>query len=252
MKRALDIIVSLTGLLVLSPLLLAAAIWIKWDSPGPVFYCGKRAGRGGRPFSMLKFRSMVTNADQIGGPSTADGDPRITRSGHFLRRYKLDELPQLVCVLLGDMSLVGPRPEVYEKTTHFTEEERRTLSVRPGATDWASIWNSDEGAVLAEAPDPDAAYERVIKPTKLELQLYYLRTRSFWGDVRIIMCTALRLVRKNWLPAELRDYPTLAELRLEVEELFAAEAQRDRTGTQSMGQAQLGTEGAAREAGATK
>ena len=251
LKRMLDVFVSSVGLLALSPLIVAVAIWIKWDSPGPVFYRGKRGGRNGKPFSIFKFRSMVTDADRIGGPSTAEGDTRITRSGHFIRRYKLDELPQLICVLLGDMSLVGPRPEVFQKTEQFNEEHRRTLSVQPGITDWASIWNSDEGAVLAGTPDPDEAYERVLKPTKLELQLVYLRTRSLWGDVRIILVTLVRLVRRNWLPTELADYPTLAELRCEVEELIAAGARPAQTETGTTGPMRSVTEGAAQEVGAT-
>jgi len=252
LKRAFDILASGAGLLALSPLLLAVALWIKWDSAGPVFYRGKRAGRHGKPFYIFKFRSMVTNADQIGGPSTADGDTRITRSGHFIRRYKLDELPQLVSVLTGDMSLVGPRPEVYQKAEQFSEEERSTLELRPGITDWASIWNSDEGAVLAGAPDPDEAYEMVLKPTKLELQLYYLRTHSLWGDVRVIMCTLLRLLRRNGLPAELRDYPTFAELRCEVEEMIAGENPAGQTQTDSSGPTPLRTVDEAKEAGVSK
>jgi lipopolysaccharide/colanic/teichoic acid biosynthesis glycosyltransferase len=133
----------------------------------------------------------------------------------------LDELSQLINVLRGDMSLVGPRPEVMEKVECFDAEARKTLEVRPGITDWASIWNSDEGGVLAGAPDPDQAYEKVIFPTKLKLQLVYLQTRSFFGDLKIIIYTGLRVVRKNWTPRELRGYPTFAELRAEVEKLIA-------------------------------
>jgi lipopolysaccharide/colanic/teichoic acid biosynthesis glycosyltransferase len=219
-----DVVASLAGLILFSPLLLAVAAWIKLDSPGPVFYRGKRAGQNGKPFFIFKFRSMVMNAEKIGGPSTSGDDPRVTRSGRFVRRCKLDELSQLINVLRGDMSLVGPRPEVVYKVEQFGAEARRTLELRPGITDWASIWNSDEGGVLAGAPDPDAAYEKVIRPTKLKLQLYYCDTRTFFGDVKIILYTILRIVRKNWTPRELQGYPTFAELRAQVEQLTAEEA----------------------------
>ncbi len=150
-KRLFDILASLAGLIVFSPLLLAITAWIKWDSPGPVFYRGRRAGRHGKPFGIFKFRSMVTDADKIGGPSTSGDDPRVTRSGRFVRKCKLDEISQLINVLLGDMSLVGPRPEVVDKVEQFGAEARKTLALRPGITDWASIWNCDEGGVLAGA-----------------------------------------------------------------------------------------------------
>jgi len=221
MKRLFDLVASLCGLIVFSPLLVLVALWIKRDSPGPVFYRGKRAGRNGKPFYIFKFRSMVMNADKIGGPSTSGDDPRVTRSGRFIRRCKLDEITQLINVLRGDMSLVGPRPEVVDKVEQFDAEARRTLEIRPGITDWASIWNLDEGGVLAGAPDPDAAYEQVIRPNKLKLQLYYLDTRSFLGDIKIILYTALRMVRKNWVPKELRGYPTFDQMRAEVEAIIA-------------------------------
>jgi lipopolysaccharide/colanic/teichoic acid biosynthesis glycosyltransferase len=222
-KRIFDIVVASIGLLLLSPVMLAVAFWIKRDSPGPVFYRGRRAGRGGIPFFMLKFRSMVIDADRIGGPTTAGNDARITPSGRFVRRYKLDELPQLINVLRGDMSLVGPRPEVVDKVEAYSWRERRILALRPGITDWASIWNSDEGGVLAGAPDADDAYERVIRPGKLKLQLYYLESRSFLADLKIIAATLVRIVYKHWTPAELRGYPTFAELRGDVARLVATE-----------------------------
>ena len=222
-KRLFDVLAASTGLVLLSPVMLAVAIWIKRDSPGPVFYRGRRAGRGGIPFYMLKFRSMVTDADRIGGPTTAGNDARITTSGRFVRKYKLDELPQLINVLKGDMSLVGPRPEVVDKVEAYNWHERRVLALRPGITDWASIWNSDEGGVLAGAPDADDAYERVIRPDKLRLQLRYLESRTFWVDIKIIAATLIRIVHKNWTPAELRDFPTFAELRANVARLVATE-----------------------------
>lgn len=222
-KRLFDIVAASFGLVVFAPVLIAVAIWIKCDSPGPVFYRGRRAGRGGIPFYMLKFRSMVTGADRLGGPTTAGGDARITRSGRFVRKYKLDELPQLMNVLRGEMSLVGPRPEVVDKVEAYSGQERRILALRPGITDWASIWNSDEGGVLAGAPDADQAYERVIRPGKLKLQLYYLENRSFLADMKIIAATLLRIVYKGWTPAEIRNYPTFTELRADVARLVATE-----------------------------
>jgi lipopolysaccharide/colanic/teichoic acid biosynthesis glycosyltransferase len=226
LKRLFDIVMSALGLLVFSPLLLLIALWVKLDSPGPVFYRGRRAGRNGVPFYIFKFRSMVTNADKIGGPSTSGDDPRVTRSGRFVRKCKLDEISQLINVFLGDMSLVGPRPEVVDKVEKFDAEARKTLAVRPGITDWASIWNADEGGVLAGTPDPDAAYEILIFPTKLKLQLYYFETRSFFGDIKIIIYTILRILRRNWTPAELKDYPTFDQLRAEAEKLIAEDKSR--------------------------
>ena len=138
-KRAFDVVLSLVGLVLLSPLLAALGVGIKLNSPGPVFYRGLRAGRHGTPFRIFKFRSMVVNAEKIGGPSSSADDPRITRVGDLLRRYKLDELPQLLNVVKGEMSLVGPRPEVVQEVLLYTDEEKRLLDVRPGMTDWG--WN---------------------------------------------------------------------------------------------------------------
>lgn len=170
------------------------AISIRKQDGGPVFYRGERVGLHGRLFKIFKFRTMVVNAEKIGASSTSDDDPRITQIGRFLRRYKLDELPQLINVFVGDMSIVGPRPEIKRYTDLFTEEEKTILSVRPGITDWASIWNADEGALLAGAPDPDRAYEELIRPTKIKLQLKYVRERSFLVDMKIIFLTAMAIV----------------------------------------------------------
>jgi len=194
-KRLFDIVCSSIGLLLMSPILFAVALMIKKEDRGPVLYRGVRLGRKGKPFKIFKFRTMVVNAERIGGYSTADDDPRITRVGKFLRKYKLDELPQLINVLKGEMSLVGPRPEVKYYTDQLTEEERAILSVRPGITDWASIWNADEGELLAGAEDPDKAYEELIRPTKLQLQLKYVREQSFWIDLKIVFLTILAIVR---------------------------------------------------------
>jgi lipopolysaccharide/colanic/teichoic acid biosynthesis glycosyltransferase len=209
LKRFFDIVVSAAALLVFSPLLIVIAIWVKLDSPGPVFYRGERAGRNNRPFRIFKFRSMVTNADKLGGSSTSGHDPRVTKSGRFIRRHKIDELSQLLNVLAGDMSIVGPRPEILAYTNKYQGEFREILSVRPGITDWASIWNADEGGVLAGAADPDRAYEILIQPTKLDLQLRYVRERSFWTDILIILYTLRRLLDPEFVPAQLAGIPRL-------------------------------------------
>jgi len=178
----------------LSPMMAVVALIIKKDG-GPVFYRGERTGLRGATFRIYKFRTMVVDAEKLGGASTAGDDARITPVGRFLRKYKLDELPQLINVLKGEMSIVGPRPEVKRYTDMFSEEERAILTVRPGITDWASIWNADEGAVLAGAEDPEKAYLELIRPTKLKLQLKYVRERSFWVDLKIIFLTLLAVIQ---------------------------------------------------------
>ena len=194
LKRLFDLLCSAMALALLSPLLGALAAFIWLEDRGPVLYRGQRVGLGGRPFRIFKFRSMVINAEKIGGPSTADGDPRITRVGRFVRKYKLDELPQLINVVIGDMSLVGPRPEVPQYVALYSEEERVILTVRPGITDWATLWNPDEGAVLAGSPDPEKTYLEKIRPVKIRLQLHYVRTRSLWTDLTIIARTLAAMI----------------------------------------------------------
>jgi lipopolysaccharide/colanic/teichoic acid biosynthesis glycosyltransferase len=189
MKRIFDLISSGTGLILISPFLLAISILIKKADGGPVFYRGLRIGLHGQPFRIFKFRTMLVNAERMGGPSTADDDPRITRIGNKLRKHKLDELPQLMNVFLGDMSLVGPRPEVPHYVNMYTDEEKAILTVRPGITDWASLWNPDEGAILAESPDPEKTYMEKIRPEKIRLQLKYVRERCFWKDLIILFQT---------------------------------------------------------------
>lgn len=189
LKRLFDTVASLLGLIVLLPLLVVLAILIKRESSGPVFYRGLRAGRGGKAFRIFKFRTMVTNADRIGGPSSAADDPRITRVGSFLRRYKLDELPQLINVVKGEMSFVGPRPEVLQEVLLYTEAEKRLLEVRPGITDWASIRFRNEGEILRGSTDPHQTYREKIRPEKIRLGLEYVHSHSFLTDCRIIIRT---------------------------------------------------------------
>ncbi len=195
MKRLFDIVCSATGLFLLSPLLCTIAFLIWAEDRGPVFYRGVRVGLDGKLFRIFKFRSMVVDAEKIGASSTSAGDPRITSIGLLLRKYKLDELPQLLNVLVGQMSIVGPRPEVKRFTDMYTEEEKAILEVKPGITDWASIWNSDEGAVLAGAADPDQAYLELIRPTKIKLQLKYGRECSLATDLKIILLTLCAIVK---------------------------------------------------------
>lgn len=186
-KRIFDFTVSALALIVLSPLLLAIALAIKIGSPGPVFYRGFRAGQGGTPFRMWKFRTMLVNADKMGGPSTSADDPRLTGVGRVLRWYKLDEMPQLISVLQGHMSLVGPRPEVLSETELYTDEERALLSVPPGIIDYASMKFHNEEAILAGSSDPHQTYLEKIRPEKVRLGLHYVKTRSFTGDLKILL-----------------------------------------------------------------
>ena len=197
LKRTVDLAGGLVGLALLWPVLLAIAAFIKLGSPGAVFYRGVRIGLHGRPFRIFKFRTMVVDAEKRGGSSTSDDDPRITRIGRLLRKYKLDELPQLLNVVHGEMSLVGPRPEVQHYVDMYTEEEKAILSVKPGITDWATLWNPDEGAVLAGSSDPERTYLEKIRPQKLHWQLEYVRRRSFMVDARILTQTVATIVLRR-------------------------------------------------------
>ena len=201
MKRLLDISIAGCALLLLAPLLVAvaAAVWL--EDGGFPWYCGVRVGRWERDFRMLKFRSMRLGAALTGVNSTAAGDRRITRVGRLLRALKLDELPQLWNVVAGDMSLVGPRPQVPEDASLYTAEERRMLEVRPGITDLASIVFSDEGEILAGSVDPDLLYNQVIRPWKSRLALLYLDHSSWSTDLRILWWTAGALVSRRWARA---------------------------------------------------
>lgn len=198
LKRMMDIAGSAIGLVVLSPVLLVVATAIKLDSPGPVLFRQERVGRGGRPFRILKFRSMVADAERLGTALTSRGDRRITRVGAFLRKTKLDELPQLVNVLVGDMSLVGPRPEVPAYVAFYTPEQFSTvLSVRPGITDYASILFRDESALLDGSRDVVEVYRTEILPIKLAYYEAYCRHVRLVDDVRIIAATVSLLLFKH-------------------------------------------------------
>jgi lipopolysaccharide/colanic/teichoic acid biosynthesis glycosyltransferase len=197
MKRALDIAVSVIGLILASPLLLAVALAIWFSDFHSPFYIAPRMARGGGTFKMVKFRSMVVNADRTGVNSTAASDSRITPVGRFVRAYKIDELVQLWNVLKGDMSLVGPRPQVKADADLYTGEECRLLSARPGITDLASIVFSDEGDILAGNPKPDRLYNQIIRPWKSRLALLCIDRQSMWLDLRLIALTALAIVSRD-------------------------------------------------------
>jgi lipopolysaccharide/colanic/teichoic acid biosynthesis glycosyltransferase len=213
-KRVFDIIVAAIGLVLLAPTLALIALMVKLRSAGPALYRGTRVGLGGKLFSMLKFRTMVVNAESLGGSATAADDQRLTSIGKFLRRYKLDELPQLLNVLAGNMSLVGPRPEVQKYVGLYSPEEQAILSVRPGITDWASIWNSNEAGVLEGSRDPEKAYEELIRPTKITLQLLYVRNHSLLMDLKILLHTGLKLINEDWIPKELKPYGRVKRYRM--------------------------------------
>lgn len=196
MKRLFDIIASGLGLIILSPLFLILAIWIKLDSKGPVFYRQIRVGKNNKDFRIYKFRSMRVGSDKGSLVTIGGHDPRITRSGFFIRKYKLDELPQLINVFIGDMSLVGPRPEVRHYVDYWTPEQMQVLDVRPGITDPASIKYRNENELMEQAEDPERFYIEVIMQEKLKLYLDYVRTRSFSKDILLILKTFYTIVAK--------------------------------------------------------
>ena len=189
MKRLFDIIASGCGLLVLSPIFLIVAIWIKLDSQGPVFYRQTRVGRYNKDFRIFKFRSMRVGSDKGSLVTIGGRDPRVTRSGYFIRKFKIDELPQLINVFTGDMSLVGPRPEVRHYVNFWTPEQMRVLDVRPGITDPASIRFRNENELLEKAQDPERYYIDVIMQEKIKLYLEYVEKSSFWYDIKLIFQT---------------------------------------------------------------
>jgi lipopolysaccharide/colanic/teichoic acid biosynthesis glycosyltransferase len=188
-KRVFDIIASGLGLLCLSPLFIVLAVWIKADSKGPVFYRQVRVGRCNKDFKLFKFRSMRPNSDKLGLITIGGRDPRVTRSGYYMRKYKLDELPQLLNVFIGDMSLVGPRPEVRKYVDMYTQEQLHVLDVRPGITSLASIRYRNENEILAAAENPDQTYIEHVMPDKLAIDLEYVTQASLWTDVKLIFGT---------------------------------------------------------------
>lgn len=192
-KRCLDVVLSVVAIALLSPVFVVVAALIGMTSAGPILYRGLRAGRNGKNFYILKFRTMVVDAEKKGGASTAVDDPRLTRVGRVLRKYKLDELPQFFNVLGGSMSLVGPRPQVLSYTDKYQGEERLVLNMRPGITDLASLYFSDMDKILGTG-DVDAKYAKEIEPVKNVLRLQYVKEASLFLDLRILVETAFRLV----------------------------------------------------------
>ena len=195
MIRFCDIVLSCLGLLLLSPLFVIVALGIVIDNPGPVFYRQMRVGKDGKDFGLLKFRSMRVGADKSSLITIGEHDSRITRAGYYIRKYKLDELPQLWNVLVGDMSLVGPRPEVRKYVDMYTDEQRQVLTVRPGITDYASIEYIDENRLLAQAEDPDRTYIEEILPAKIALNMRYIKHQTLGEYMKIIFLTLAKIIR---------------------------------------------------------
>ena len=195
MKRLFDILASGFGLMCLSPLFAVLAVWIKCDSPGPVFYRQVRVGRGNKDFQIFKFRSMRVGSDKKGLITVGGHDPRVTRSGYYIRKYKLDEFPQLINVFIGDMSLVGPRPEVRKYVDMYTPEQLRVLDVRPGITSLASLRYRNENELLAQAEDPDRCYVEKVMPDKLAIDLEYVPKANLLTDIKLIFATIASIIK---------------------------------------------------------
>ncbi|MBX7206379.1 MAG: sugar transferase [Bacteroidia bacterium] len=194
-KRIFDLFFSLTGLLILLPVFLLVALLIKIESKGPVFYLQMRVGRNGKDFKLFKFRTMFPDSDKKGLLTVGMRDPRITSTGYFLRKYKLDELPQLINVLTGEMSFVGPRPEVRKYVDKYSNEELAVLEVKPGITDLASLTYINENAILAQSSDPENTYIKEVMPHKLALNMEYIRRTSLWFDIKIIFQTIIKIFK---------------------------------------------------------
>jgi lipopolysaccharide/colanic/teichoic acid biosynthesis glycosyltransferase len=195
-KRFIDFFFAIIGLLLSAPILFIVAALVKLNSPGPVFYRGIRTGKEGIPFRIFKFRTMVANAEALGGPSTAFNDPRLTRTGKFLRKYKLDELPQLINILQGEMSFVGPRPQVEEYTKLYDEKETLILSVKPGLTDYASLKFIHLDEILGDE-NVDDKYQTEVEPEKNRLRLKYVREQSLSTDFKIILKTIVMMFKTS-------------------------------------------------------
>lgn len=193
LKRGFDFIASTIGFILISPALLIISILIKLTSEGPVLFKQKRVGRYGKEFNILKFRTMVVNAEKLGKQITVGNDSRITKIGAFLRKYKLDELPQLINVIKGDMSLIGPRPEVPKYVALYNENQRKVLDVRPGITDYASIEYRDENSILAKVNNPEEYYINVIMPHKIDLNMKYIEKNNVLIDIGIIFKTIFNI-----------------------------------------------------------
>ena len=193
-KRIFDLFVSLFALMILLPFFFIISLVIMFDSKGNIFYTQERVGKNGKIFRLLKFRTMFSGSEKNGLLTVGEKDSRITKAGYLLRKYKLDELPQLVNVLIGDMSLVGPRPEVKKYTDMYNSEQKKVLSVKPGITDFASIQYSNENELLAAEYNPEQAYINKIMPAKLELNLKYIKERSFFTDLKIILLTLKKII----------------------------------------------------------
>lgn len=196
MKRLFDIVASACGLILLSPLFFIVSVWIKLDSPGPVFYRQVRVGRYNKDFKIFKFRTMRVGADKGSLVTIGGRDPRVTRIGYYLRKFKIDEVPQLINVFIGDMSLVGPRPEVRHYVNYWTSEQLHVLDVRPGITDPASIKFRNENELMESAEDPESFYINVIMQEKLKLYLEYVHNASFWYDIKLIFKTIYTVVKE--------------------------------------------------------
>ncbi len=206
MKRLFDIVFSLLGLVITSPIFLILSIVISIDSPGGVFFRGPRVGKNGKVFYICKFRSMLPDCEGKGKWSVTDHDDRITKVGHFLRKSKLDELPQFINVLKGEMSFVGPRPELQYWVDLYTDEEKIILNMKPGITDWASMANFKQYEILGKSSDPDKAYYEVVRPLKLKLQLYHARHNTTGSYFKIIFWTVYKVItRSTKLPAEIQE-----------------------------------------------
>ena len=195
MKRLFDIIFALVMLLLFSPLFVVLACWVSIDSRGGVFFGQERVGLNGKPFKLWKFRTMKPHSEKGGQLTVGASDSRITRAGYYLRKFKVDELPQLWNVVLGDMSVVGPRPEVPRYVALYSPEQRKVLSIRPGITDYASLRYFEESDILAKSASPEETYIQEIMPTKLALNLEYVHKHSFAGDLAIIVKTGWRILK---------------------------------------------------------
>ena len=193
--RLLDIVLSLLGLIFLLPIFVILAVWIKFDSQGSIFFRQIRVGKDGRDFRIYKFRTMIVNAEKMGIITIGERDPRITNSGYFLRKYKLDELPQLINVFKGEMSFVGPRPEVRKYVEMYNQEQLKILTVKPGITDYASIEYINEDEILGKSLDPEKTYIEEIMPQKIKYNMKYINNKTVIEYFKIIFLTIIKIIK---------------------------------------------------------